>query len=195
MTTFAPPKKLHELDKRVRSFLDTHKNQWKDKNVPEADGKVLFDLILRNDYTRALEIGTSTGHSGIWIAWALSKTGGKLITIENDESRHQKALENFEEAGVLELIDARWGDAHRLIPELDAEFDFIFCDADKIWYKNYLRDSLPKLRVRGCFAAHNVTDTQMEGIPEFLDHLYKSPELDTRTDRSSDSGISISFKK
>ena len=44
---------------------------------------------------KAIEIGTSTGLSAIWIAWALSKTGGKLITIEIDEGRHKKALANF----------------------------------------------------------------------------------------------------
>ncbi len=187
--------KLLGLDQRVHSFLNTHQNQWKDKNVPESDGKLLFDLILQNDYTKALEIGTSTGHSGIWIAWALSKTGGKLLTIENDESRHQQALENFAEAGVSEFIDVRLGDAHHLIPELNAAFDFIFCDADKIWYKNYLHDSLPKLLPGGCFTAHNVTDTQMEGIQEFLDSLNLLPDLDTRIDRASGSGLSVSFKK
>ncbi|GAH79411.1 unnamed protein product, partial [marine sediment metagenome] len=44
-------------------------------NVSEADGKVLYDIIIKHKYKKALEIGTSTGHSGIWIAWALSKTG------------------------------------------------------------------------------------------------------------------------
>ena len=68
--------------------------QWVDWNVPEVDGKVLYDLIIRNNYKKALEIGTSTGHSAIWIAWALSKTNGKLITIEIDEDRYKKALED-----------------------------------------------------------------------------------------------------
>ena len=60
-------------------------------NVPAADGKLLYDIIIKNNYTKALEIGTSTGHASIWIAWALSKTRGKLITVEIDESRHKKA--------------------------------------------------------------------------------------------------------
>jgi len=44
-------------------------------NIPDVDGKLLYDIIIKNNYKSALEIGTSTGHSGIWIAWALSKTG------------------------------------------------------------------------------------------------------------------------
>ena len=53
-------------------------------NVPEVDGRTLRDLIVNNGFKSALEIGTSTGHSAIWIAWGLSKTGGKLTTIEID---------------------------------------------------------------------------------------------------------------
>ncbi len=76
------------IDKKVQAFLDKHSRQWYDMNVPASDGKLLYDLIIKNNYKNALEIGTSTGHSGVWIAWALSKTGGKLITIDIDKSRH-----------------------------------------------------------------------------------------------------------
>ena len=131
-----------DLDKKVEKFLEDHKYRWRDMNVPTVDGKVLYDIIIKNKYTKALEIGTSTGHSGIWIAWALSKTGGKLITIEISESRYNEALSNFKEAGLIDFIDARLADAHELVKELEGPFDFVFCDADKNWYKNYLIDVL-----------------------------------------------------
>ena len=69
-----------DLDRKVKAFLEANARSWRDLNVPMSDGKVLYDLIVENNYKSAVEIGTSTGHSGIWIAWALSKTGGKLIT-------------------------------------------------------------------------------------------------------------------
>lgn len=115
-----------ELDEQVQNFLDENQHQWRDMNVPAVDGQILHDIIVKNGYTRALEIGTSTGHSAIWIAWALSKTGGKLITIEIDEDRYNEALENFEEAGLSDYIDARLADAHELVPELEGPFDFVF---------------------------------------------------------------------
>ena len=128
------------LDQQVQSFLDKNSRKWRDMNVPESDGKTLYDIILKNNYTKALEIGTSTGHSGVWIAWALSKTGGKLITIDISESRHREAVDNFKEAGLSDYIDARLADAHELVKELDGPFDFVFSDADKAWYKNYFID-------------------------------------------------------
>jgi len=84
------------LEKQVKEFLNNSKNNWRDMNVPESDGQLLYDIVVKNNYKNAVEIGTSTGHSGIWIAWALSKTGGKLITIEIDKRRHLEALANFE---------------------------------------------------------------------------------------------------
>ena len=81
------PVRQDDLDARVRTFLEANRGQWRDMNVPQVDGQTLHDIIVEHKYTRALEIGTSTGHSGIWIAWALSKTGGKLITIDVDERR------------------------------------------------------------------------------------------------------------
>lgn len=184
-----------ELDKKVNAFLESSKYSWRDMNVPASDGSVLYDLIIKNKYTKALEIGTSTGHSGVWIAWALSKTGGKLITVEIDERRYKEAIANFKEAGLSDYIDARLADAHDLVPKLKGPFDFVFSDADKQWYKNYLIAVMPKLEVNGCFTAHNVTGQgRSRGISEFLDYLESLPNMKTTIDRSSYSGISISYK-
>lgn len=183
-----------ELDAKVEKFLNENRGHWQDWNVPYEDGKVLFNLIIKENYTRALEIGTSTGHSAIWIAWALSKTGGKLITIEIDESRYRTALKNFKKAGVEDLVDARLADAHQLVKELKGPFDFVFSDADKEWYAQYFKEVEPKLVVGGCFTAHNVTDA-FGGIKEFLDYIRSLPNYQTTIDRSISSGISISYKK
>ena len=61
------------LDQRVEAFLESNRRSWRDANVPAVDGQKLFDLIVEHGYTRAVEVGTSTGHSGIWIAWAMGK--------------------------------------------------------------------------------------------------------------------------
>jgi len=79
----------------VKAFFDAHRYDWRDMNVPESDGQLLHDLVVKGGYKRALEIGTSTGRSGIWIALALSKTGGKLTTIDIDPGRHGEAVQNF----------------------------------------------------------------------------------------------------
>jgi len=183
-----------DLDERVKRFLDENRYQWRDANVPTSDGQLLYDIIIKNNYTQALEIGTSTGHSAIWIAWALSKTGGKLITIEINERRHRQALANFEEAGLSEYIDARLDDAHELVPQLEGPFDFVFSDADKGWYKNYFIAVLPKLKVGGCFTAHNIRGRGGWGTGEFLEYVQSLSFMETTVDRRG-GGVSISYKK
>ena len=189
------PEKSQDLDTKVESFLRRHRFGWRDMNVPASDGKILYDIVMKNGYKNALEIGTSTGHSAIWIAWALSKTGGKLITIEINEGRYREAVANFKEAGLSDYIDARLADAHELVKELKGPFDFVFCDADKWWYKNYFIDVYPKLEVGGCYTAHNVSARRgWSGTGEFYDYVKKLPNMET-TLNSSGGGISISYKK
>jgi len=201
----APVEKNHRfriqdknLNERVESFLERRESTWRDMNVSMRDGRILYDIILKNDYKQALEIGTSTGHSTVWIAWALSKTGGKLITIEIDDRRHRQAVASIEEAGLSDFVDARLGDAHDLVPALGGVFDFVFCDADKGWYKNYLTAVLPKLEAGGCFAAHNVRGRRgrgQYGIGEYVDYLESLPFMKTTYESSSWAGIAVSYKR
>ena len=181
------------LDQKVRRFLDSRRGSWRDMNVPWQDGQLLHDLIVKHRFKRALEIGTSTGHSSIWIAWALAKTGGKLITIEIDPGRHAEAVKNFEEAGVARFVDARLADAHELVKQLPGPFDFVFSDADKGWYPQYFKDVEPKLEVGGCFTAHNMA-WRSGGPGEFLDHVRALPNYETTLEGSSE-GVSISCKR
>jgi len=183
-----------DLDKRIQKFLDENRNDWRDMNVPYQDGKVLYDLIIENNYTSALEIGTSTGHSTVWIAWAMSKTGGKVTTIEVDEGRRKIALENLKKAGLERYVDSHLADAHKLVKELEGPYDFVFSDVDKGWYTQYFKDVDPKLTKGGCFTAHNVRN-RYGGTREFVDYLEGLDNYETRIDNSSSSGISISFKR
>jgi caffeoyl-CoA O-methyltransferase len=189
------------LDAKVRALLDQKGRQWWDMNVPESDGRTLHEIILKNGYKRALEIGTSTGHSGIWIAWALSKTGGKLITIDIDEGRHNEAVANFKAAGLADYIDARLGDAHEIVPALAGPYDFIFSDADKEWYVNYAKAVIPKLLPGGCLASHNISPGRGRGFygrgggqgGDYYEYMKSLPEFDTNMIPGS--SLAVSYKK
>ncbi len=190
--------KENVLDERVKAFLAKTGGRWYDMNVPEVDGEILYRLVIENGYKKALEIGTSTGRSGIYIAWALSKTGGRLTTIEIDEGRHKEAVANFKEAGLSEYIDARLADAHELVPALPGPFDFVFIDADKGWYTNYARAVIPKLEPGGCVAAHNVYEGRSRGgfggTRDYYDYIKNLPGFSSQILSESRGGISVSYK-
>ncbi|MDH3698269.1 MAG: class I SAM-dependent methyltransferase [Flavobacteriaceae bacterium] len=187
-----------ELDVRVQNFLNKNRNRWRDLNIPYSDGQLLYDIIINKGYTNGVEIGTSTGHSAIWMAWAFSKTGGKLITIEIDDDRYREAMANFKEAGVSEFIDARLADAHTLVKKLEGPIDFVFSDADKDWYTQYFKDLSPKLISGGCFTAHNVRPEgsgrrSMAGTLAYLQYVKGQSDYTTTVDNSG-GGLAISYK-
>ena len=196
--TAQSPRVKAEFDQKVKQFLAEKSGQWHDMNVPAVDAQKLYDLVLEGGYKSALEIGTSTGYSGIYIAWALSKTGGKLMTIDIDEDRHKTALRNFQEAGLSDYVDARLADAHILVKELEGPFDFVFSDADKYWYKNYFDDLSPKLKVGGCYTTHNI----IEGGPggrggwnqDYLEYIRSLDNYETTLFRDG-GGLLISYKR
>jgi caffeoyl-CoA O-methyltransferase len=185
---------MSELDLRVSRFLNDPRNNWSDWNVPYEDGKILYDLVLKGNYKNILEIGTSTGHSTIWLAWAASKTGGRVTTIEIDQGRYEKALANFKKAGLSSLIQASLADAHKMVPVLRGSYDFIFCDADKDWYVQYFMLVRNKIAPGGCFAAHNVLWSHDPHIRQFLDHLQKDSDFRTTILKGSGEGISLSCR-
>lgn len=182
------------LDQRVSGFLDQARSAWSDWNVPYEDGKILHDLVLKGGFRNILEIGTSTGHSTIWLAWAAAKNGGRVITVEIDQNRYEAALANFRKAGVAAYVDARLGDAHELVRTLEGPFDFVFLDADKDWYLRYFLDLEKKIVPGGCFTAHNVLWTSAGPVRRFLDHVRANPRFRTSIEGGSGEGISVSCR-
>ena len=125
-------------------------------SVGPGDGRMLRILAESIGATRIIEIGTSYGYSGLWLALALQATNGRLTTFEIDEQRQARARENFRRAGVLSSIDLVLGDAHQLVSTVRGPIDMVFSDADKEGYLDYLQKLLPELRPGGLFVTHNI---------------------------------------
>src|SRR5690606_10614884 len=124
-------------------------------SVPISDGRVLRILTESCAAKRVVEVGTSTGYSGLFFALALSKTGGHLTTHEMDEGRATTARANFAKAGVSKLVTVVVGDAHENAKKVKGPVDVLFLDADKGGYVHYLKTLLPELRPGGLILAHN----------------------------------------
>ncbi len=163
-------------------------------NVAPAEGAHLAGLIKQLGAKRVLEIGTSNGYSGIWMASALRETGGKLITLDIDEGRYGLAQKNFKAVDLGGVIDSRLADALKEIPKLEGPFDLVFIDAWKPDYIKYLRMVMPKVRSGGVIAAHNVVSHPGE-MADFLQEIKTNPSLRTEFVNVGPAGLSISYKK
>ena len=106
---------------------------------------LLRTLIRARDPKHILEIGTAIGYSALVMAGC---TGGDILTMENYEKRIPIARSNIERAGLSERIRLMEGDAGELLAGLSGSFDFIFLDAAKGQYINWLPD-IVRLMDRG----------------------------------------------
>lgn len=137
-----------------------------ENNVPIVTKEVaeyLKFMVDMNRSTNILEVGTAIGYSGILMAKASEKYGGKLTTIEIDEVRYKEALENFKKAGLTN-VNAILGNASEEIKKLNEEFDFVFIDASKGHYREFFDDSYKLLKKNGIIFIDNIM---------FRGYLYK----------------------
>lgn len=124
--------------------------------VTPAVGNFLALLVQLSGARRILEIGTAIGYSTLYLARAAKQTNGRVTTIDMNEGRRQKALAYFERDGVSGLITSLAGDARKVIPTLDATFDYVFIDAAKGEYLDYLELVLPRIAPGGLLVVDNV---------------------------------------
>ena len=127
-------------------------------SVPPETGKTLYLLAKICGATNILEIGALGGYSTIWLARALPEEG-RLVSLELKEEHAAFARENVDRAGVGELVEFRIGDAMELLEALEvdgASFDFIFIDADKKRYVEYLERAIRLARPGAVISADNV---------------------------------------
>ncbi len=141
---------------QIFATTNSHQQGLPAINVSPEEGRFLQLLVRASGGTKALEIGTLGGYSGIWIARGLA-AGGRLFSLERDPKHAAVAREHFRQAGVSDLVDIRLGDAHHSLIGLTSEapFDFVFIDAEKSGYPDYYNWALEHLRIGGIVAAHN----------------------------------------
>ena len=183
------PVSVDEFEKNALAVLKFIEANERFRNVPQHDGRLLRIMAQSIGAKRVVELGTSTGISGIWLGLALKETGGKLTTYEIDAERAETARKNFKRAGLEEVITIVEGDAHEEIKKLDGTIDMIFLDADKEGYVDYLNKLLPKVRSGGLILAHNINPQMAH--PPFMEAITTDPNLETVVR----GGMSITLKK
>ncbi len=183
------PLAASDFEKQALAVLEDIAKNEQFRNVPEHDGRLLRILTHAMNAQHVVEVGTSTGYSGIWFGLALKETGGKLTTYEIDPGRAATARENFAEAGMSDLITLVEGDAHEEVMKLDGAIDIIFLDADKEGYVDYLEKLLPRLRPGGIVLAHNINPRMAD--PKFMEAITTNAKLETVVR----GGMAITLKK
>jgi predicted O-methyltransferase YrrM len=166
-----------------RALADSDEAGLPKINVAPNQGKLLTLLATIQGARRILEIGTLGGYSTIWLARSLPDDGS-LISLELEPRHADVARKNLERAGLASRVEIRVGPAPVSMRELIGEnvepFDFIFIDADKEGYPEYLELSLALSRPGTVIVADNVvrqgevanpdsTESRVVGVRRFLE--------------------------
>ncbi len=163
----------------LEAFAQEHKGMY---NVPHEAGHFLYILVRAVGARRVLEIGTSNGYSGIWLAMALQHTGGDLVTVERDSAKVKLARRNFRRAGVSDVVNLRMGDAARVLKKAAGPFDLVFFDAGKEQQLGYLQLLLDRGQVQagGLIVSDNAL-THPDTLAAYHSFVRTHPRLESVT--------------
>lgn len=158
--------------------------------VAANQGMLLQMLIQMNKCKRVLELGTFAAYSTMWLARALPEDG-YILTIEGRDTHAALGQENIDNANLSQTVELKVGraaDIIRALPNDFEPFDFIFIDADKQSYPEYLELSLKHshsgtvivldnvIRAGDILDSNNVKPS-IEGIREMYRLMQNHPRL------------------
>ena len=178
------------LPSKVAQDLETYTLE----NVPMAMmltgplvGSFLGQLIKLSKAKKVLEIGTYTGYSALVMAESLPNDG-EVVTLDVNPETNDIAKNYWKKSPHGKKIRPILGPALETLEKLDSEFDFVFIDADKGNYLNYLKKSLLLLKDDGLIVADNCLwsgrvlekngDEATQSIKEFNDWVKNNSALE-----------------
>ncbi|MGB1207073.1 MAG: O-methyltransferase [Chitinophagales bacterium] len=186
LANYAEQHTSQESDVLYGLYRDTHiKTIMPQMIAGHLQGAFLSMMSFMIQPKQILEVGTFTGYSAICLCAGLQKSG-MLHTIDINEELQSMQQQYFEKAGVTEKIKPYIGNALDIIPKIEATFDLVFLDADKINYANYYDMVFEKVRKGGYIIADNVLwsgkvlDQQKDKDTAALDAYNKKIQNDNR---------------
>jgi len=183
---------LERIRQKHKKELDLFESQRKNMrrlwNIEQRSAELLYTIIEVTKPVRILEIGTSNGFSTFWLSLAAETCGAIVDTIEVDKNRYQIAKENLKNR---DNIIQHFGKAELIIPSLTYNYDFIFIDAGKINYIDYIKLLSDKLKDSAIIIADNVI-SHKHTVIEYLDYIKSSMLFDSVT-LNIDAGINVAI--
>jgi predicted O-methyltransferase YrrM len=146
---------------------------------PDSAKFVSMLAVSKNAQT-IFEVGTGVGYSTLWLAYAASATGGKVVTCEIDPAKADEARANLEKAGVANYVELLTGDARELLRHRDEPVDLLFIDADYGQYETYFDVVYKQMDVGSTVVADDVVDEE-DYLADYTTYVQNHPNLESVT--------------
>lgn len=182
------------MDQNISAILDEYhaliRQQQDGNEAPAPDGRdrlLRARILIRRPVSgptarslprpKILEIGTSFGYSGIWLAEAARASGGRVVTLELHDYKSAFAQDMATKAGLADYIDFKIGDALAIIETLPFGFDFVLLDLWKDLYVPCLEAFYPKLNAGAIIVADNMIRPATEDVKHYAKAVRAKPDI------------------
>jgi predicted O-methyltransferase YrrM len=165
-------------------------------NTTPGDAMLLRIMIESSKAKRGVEVGTATGYGAIVMGMGFERNGGQLTSVDIDPKMVKTARDNIQKMGLEKVVTVVEGDALKVLPKLEGEYDFVFIDALKRDYLKYLKALEPKLKPGAVIVADNVIKSERE-MKDYLDYVQTSPNYHTviiMASQEKSDGMAVSYK-
>ena len=169
----------HERMRRENESRREAADDWRDclLAVGPDSGQLINILAKSLKAPHILELGTSFGYSGIWLAEAARAAGGRLTTVELEDYKSAYAREMSVKAGLASYVDFKVGDALKIIAELPFKLDFVLVDLWKDLYTPCLDAFYPKLKSGAILVADNMIFPGGEDVLRYARAVRAKPKM------------------
>ncbi len=160
--------------------------------TPYDAARLVSILALSNKAKTIVEVGAGVGYVTLWLAYAASRTGGRVIACEIDPTRAETARANLEKAGLSDIVELLVGDARDLLRQREEPVDFLFIDGENSQYETYF-DVVYKQMGIGSMVVANRTIADEYELADYITYVQNHPSLESVTIPVGD-GLEVSVK-
>lgn len=173
----------------VLSQLEMQEEREQLNRVPDSEriqildpdaAKLISMLAISKKATHIVEVGSGVGYSTLWLAYAASVTGGKVVACEIDSARAAEMKSNLEKANLSDYVELLEGDAREQLRNREGIVDFVFIDGDSGQYETYFDVVYKRMEVGGMIIADDVVTLENE-LSDYVSYMQNHPNLESTT--------------
>lgn len=146
---------------------------------PDA-AKYIALLAMSQKAKSIVEVGTGLGYATLWLAYAASITGGKVVSCELDPIKADQARTNLEKAGMAGYVEILIGDAREELRHRVEPVDFVFIDADYGQYETYFDVVYKRMGIGSTIVADDVVAAEND-LSDYTTYVQNHPNLESVT--------------
>jgi len=170
---------LSELEMRTEKERMQGVSGGFDALDPDA-AKLVSLLAISKKAMNIVEIGTGVGYSTLWLAYAASATGGKVVTCEIDQAKADEAQANLTKAEMADYVEILVGDARETLRHQEGAVDFLFIDGEYGQYETYFDVVYKRMGIGSTIVADDVVAAEND-LADYTTYVQNHPNLESVT--------------